>query len=220
MDYDYNGYGDGGYTEPAPAEPGPVAQETVPEPEPQEAPAEPKAQAKGKAKRRPRIPVDRILEARGLALDGRVVDALRPLAEGEDALTLLLLNGLAGGHAVSAQTVERVAGAARALDDERTRQVVAAASGRDDDVRLVEAVLDGRLSAPASLLTSLHDEPDGAARVKLAMKADARVLRDAVRAANLLGAPDLKASGNQMNVAVDLAYAASGVDVEPVRGLA
>ena len=56
--------------------------------------------------------------------------------------------------------------------------------------------------------------------MKLAMKADARVLRDAVRAANLLGAPDLKASGNQMNVAVDLAYAASGVDVEPVRGLA
>lgn len=236
MDYEnYGGYGDDGYNggyeaAPEPAAPREPDMNVAPEAEPTagvepDAPVEETTATETQAKqdgrkRRPRIPVDRILTARNLARDDRVAGVFDGLADGERELTLLLLNGLAGSHTLSRTIVEKVCDAAAALDDGRTRSVAAAIVGRDDDTRIVDAILDGRLSAPARLLVSLHDETDGRERMRLAMKADARVLRDAVHAANLLGAPDLKASGNQMNVGIDLAYAAGDVDVEPVRRLA
>lgn len=131
-----------------------------------------------------------------------------------------------------AWTVDRVRQAREALallDDERARNVVAAATDVDaDDVdRLALTVLKGSLAQPAGLLVAWHDESDAMRRaidVGRTLDKDAALVRRAARIMLALDptlAGSVKPTGSSpTDLQYALASAAPGLDVDAVRGLA
>ena len=130
-----------------------------------------------------------------------------------------------------AWTVDRVRQAREALaflDDERARDVVAAATDVDaDDVdRLALTVLKGSLAQPAGLLVAWHDESDAMRRaidVGRMLDKDAALVRRAARIMLALDptlAGSVKPTGSSpTDLQYALASAAPGLDVDAVRGL-
>ncbi|WP_144098965.1 hypothetical protein, partial [Bifidobacterium longum] len=130
-----------------------------------------------------------------------------------------------------AWTVDRVRQAREALaflDDERARDVVAAATDVDaDDVdRLALTVLKGSLAQPAGLLVAWHDESDAMRRaidVGRMLDKDAALVRSAAKIMLALDptlAGSVKPTGSSpTDLQYALASAAPGLDVDAVRGL-
>ncbi|KAA8828205.1 hypothetical protein [Bifidobacterium myosotis] len=129
----------------------------------------------------------------------------------------------------TADRVRKVREALAALDDERTRRVVAAIAGGDpDDVdRLALQVLKGSLAGPIGLLVAWHDEPDGMRRAIAIggdQERDAQAVRKAARVAVVIDPAlegTVKPTGSKpTELQYALATAAPDLDVDSVRGLA
>lgn len=242
--FDFNNNGDDSFgrdvpqaPEPeAPAEPD-VAAWGVSEPEPASGPevteppavpadgAEP-AEPDRPARRRPsgptRAAVEKVLQVRAALADDAFRSKLAELTGKSDdaALESALLNGLAGKSELTRAQVAKIDSAASRAERPEVARALDELCGSESPLARTLAVLSGRLSEPAALLVALHDAGDDRDRMRLAVAADAHVVRDAVRLANLVGGLSLKTVGKSFDVAVDLAFAVGALDVESVRGLA
>ena len=173
------------------------------------------------ARRRPsgptRAAVEKVLQVRAALADDTFRSKLAELTGKSDdaALESALLNGLSGKSELTRAQVARIDSAASRAE----RPALDELCGSESPLARTLAVLSGRLSEPAALLVALHDAQDDRDRMRLAVAADAHVVRDAVRLANLVGGLSLKTVGKSFDVAMDLAFAADTLDVESVRGL-
>ena len=209
----------------APVEPEPVSQEETAASAPAES-VKAKAKAKPKAKRhsKPSGPskagVEKVLQVHDALCDDAFRSRLSELSGKSDdaALAVVLLDGL-GVKGLTGPQVSDVLSAVGLADDESAGRVLDALAGSESRLARVQAVLSGRVSAPARLLVGLHDAADDLTRVKLVHAADEKTVRDAVRLANLIGGLDLKTAGNAFDVAANLAFAAGALDVDSVRRL-
>lgn len=238
--FDFNNNGDDGFgrdvpqaPEPeAPAEPDAAAwgvPEPAPDAEPEvvEPPAGPAdgAEPDRPVRRRPsgptRAAVEKVLQVRAALADDAFRSKLAELTGKSDdaALESALLNGLAGKSELTRAQVAKIDSAASRAERPEVARALDELCGSESPLARTLAVLSGRLSEPAALLVALHDAQDDRNRMRLAVAADAHVVRDAVRLANLVGELSLKTVGKSFDVAMDLAFAAGTLDVESVRGL-
>ncbi len=242
--FDFNNNGDDGFGRDVPQTPEPEAPAEpdaaawgVPEPAPDAEPevveppagpadgAEP-AEPDRPARRRPsgptRAAVEKVLQVRAALADDAFRSKLAELTGKSDdaALESALLNGLAGKSELTRAQVAKIDSAASRAERPEVARALDELCGSESPLARTLAVLSGRLSEPAALLVALHDAGDDRDRMRLAVAADAHVVRDAVRLANLVGGLSLKTVGKSFDVAVDLAFAVGALDVESVRGLA
>lgn len=184
-------------------------------------PAEPDRPARRRQSGPTRAAVEKVLQVRGALGDEAFRSKLEELTgkSGTAALESALLDGLAGKSELTRAQVARIDSAAERAERPETARALDELCGAGSPLARTLAVLSGRLSEPAALLVALHDASDDRGRMRLAVGADAHVVRDAVRLANLVGGLDLKTAGKSFDVAMDLAFAAGALDVEPVRGL-
>ena len=234
--FDFNNNGDDGFgrdvpqaPEPeAPAEPDAAAwgvPEPAPDAEPEvvEPPAGPAdgAEPDRPARRRPsgptRAAVEKVLQVRAALADDAFRSKLAELTGKSDDAALE--SALLKSELTRAQVAKIDSAASRAERPEVAR-ALDELCGSESPLARTLAVLSGRLSEPAALLVALHDAGDDRDRMRLAVAADAHVVRDAVRLANLVGGLSLKTVGKSFDVAVDLAFAVGALDVESIRGLA
>lgn len=177
------------------------------------------------ARRRPsgptRAAVEKVLQVRAALADDAFRSKLAELTGKSDdaALESALLNGLSGKSELTRAQVARIDSAASRVERPEVARALDELCGSESPLARTLAVLSGRLSEPAALLVALHDAQDDRDRMRLAVAADAHVVRDAVRLANLVGGLSLKTVGKSFDVAMDLAFAAGTLDVESVRGL-
>lgn len=242
--FDFNNNGDDGFgrdvpqaPEPAPAEPDAAAW-GVPEPTPEPAaepevaeppagpadvaePAEPDRPTRRRPSGPTRAAVEKVLQVRAALSDDAFRSKLAELTGKSDdaALESALLNGLSGKSELTRAQVARIDSAASRAERPEVARALDELCGSESPLARTLAVLSGRLSEPAALLVALHDAQDDRDRMRLAVAADAHVVRDAVRLANLVGGLSLKTVGKSFDVAMDLAFAAGTLDVESVRGL-
>lgn len=244
--FDFNNNNDGGAEpwrapEPATSEPAPAVPEpdvaawgTAPE-QPAAEPdsgasepagsttdaAEPDRPARKRQSGPTRAAVEKVLQVRDALADEAFRSKLEELTGKSEtaALESALLNGLAGKSELTRAQVARIDSAAERAGRPEAARALDELCGAGSPLARTLAVLSGRLSEPAALLVAMHDAPDDRGRMRLAVGADAHVVRDAVRLANLVGGLDLKTVGKSFDVAMDLAFAAGSLDVEPVRGL-
>lgn len=243
--FDFNNNGGDGFGRDVPQAPAPepetpaepdAAAWGVPEPAPDAEPevvepptgpadgAEPAAPDRP-ARRRPsgptRAAVEKVLQVRTALADDAFRSKLAKLTGKSDdaALESSLLNGLSGKSELTRAQVARIDSAASRAERPEVARALDELCGSESPLARTLAVLSGRLSEPAALLVALHDAQDDRDRMRLAVAADAHVVRDAVRLANLVGGLSLKTVGKSFDVAMDLAFAAGTLDVESVRGL-
>lgn len=177
------------------------------------------------ARRRPsgptRAAVEKVLQVRAALADDAFRSKLAELTGKSDdaALESALLNGLSGKSELTRAQVARIDSAASRAERPEVARALDELCGSESPLARTLAVLSGRLSEPAALLVALHDAQDDRDRMRLAVAADAHVVRDAVKLANLVGGLSLKTVGKSFDVAMDLAFAAGTLDVESVRGL-
>lgn len=222
-------------THPAPATETDLAPgESPSDPEPEtERDAGARAPRPGKTQKAPRMNerlADAILSTRRMLDDPTVHAAMVELTgRGSDeeltALMLRIRHGM-NGRPPERRQVRDLLHAADRLRDGRLRDVLARASGHDTDARLALTLLDGRVEG-ADLLVAAHDEPDPVTRVTMLLSAGMRNAQRLRAAARLLVALDPALServrpqgGSQMDLAGAIAQTVTGVDVDPVRGLA
>ena len=162
-----------------------------------------------------------LLQVRAALADDTFRSKLAELTGKSDdaALESALLNGLSGKSELTRAQVARIDSAASRAERPEVARALDELCGSESPLARTLAVLSGRLSEPAALLVALHDAQDDRNRMRLAVAADAHVVRDAVRLANLVGGLSLKTVGKSFDVAMDLAFAAGTLDVESVRGL-
>ena len=244
FDFGFNSSNDAdryGAPDPEPAAPEPDAaawgvpapEPAAPEPEPVEPASqpEPAAEPDGEEADRParrrqsgptRAAVEKVLQVRDALADDAFRSKLAELTGKSEAAALesALLNGLAGKSELTRAQVARIDSAAERAERPEVARALDSLCGSESPLARTLAVLSGRLSEPAALLVAMHDAPDDRGRMRLAVSADAHVVRDAVRLANLVGGLELKTAGKSFDVAMDLAFAAGALDVEAVRGLA
>lgn len=213
-----------------PAEPDATAW-SVPEPAPESMTLETDGEdAENKAPDRParrrpsgptRAAVEKVLQVRAALADDAFRSKLAELTGKSDdaALESALLNGLSGKSELTRAQVARIDSAASRAERPEVARALDELCGSESPLARTLAVLSGRLSEPAALLVALHDAQDDRDRMRLAVAADAHVVRDAVKLANLVGGLSLKTVGKSFDVAMDLAFAAGTLDVESVRGL-
>lgn len=241
--FDFNNNGGDGFGRDVPPVPEPEASAEpdaaawgVPEPAPDAEPevveppagpadgAEP-AEPDRPARRRPsgptRAAVEKVLQVRAALADDAFRSKLTELTGKSDdaALESALLNGLSGKSELTRAQVAKIDSAASRAERPEVARALDELCGSESPLARTLAVLSGRLSEPAALLVALHDAGDDRDRMRLAVAADAHVVRDAVKLANLVGGLSLKTVGKSFDVAVDLAFAAGTLDVESVRGL-
>lgn len=243
--FDFNNNGDDGFGRDVPQAPEPAPEEPdaaawgVPEPTPEPAaepevaeppagpadvaePAEPDRPTRRRPSGPTRAAVEKVLQVRAALSDDAFRSKLAELTGKSDdaALESALLNGLAGKSELTRAQVARIDSAASRAERPEVARALDELCGSESPLARTLAVLSGRLSEPAALLAALHDAGDDRERMRLAVAADAHVVRDAVRLANLVGGLSLKTVGKSFDVAMDLAFAAGALDVESVRGLA
>lgn len=238
--FDFNNNGDDGFGRDVPQAPAPEP-ETPAEPDaaawsgPEPAPEPVTLETDGEgaenkapdrpARRRPsgptRAAVEKVLWVRAALADDAFRSKLAELTGKSDdaALESALLNGLSGKSELTRAQVARIDSAASRAERPEVARALDELCDSESPLARTLAVLSGRLSEPAALLVALHDAQDDRDRMRLAVTADAHVVRDAVRLANLVGGLSLKTVGKSFDVAIDLAFAAGTLDVESVRGL-
>lgn len=184
-------------------------------------PAEPDRPARRRPSGPTRAAVEKVLQVRAALADDAFRSKLAELTGKSDdaALESALLNGLSGKSELTRAQVAKIDSAASRAERPEVARALDELCGSESPLARTLAVLSGRLSEPAALLVALHDAGDDRDRMRLAVAADAHVVRDAVKLANLVGGLSLKTVGKSFDVAVDLAFAAGALDVEPVRGL-
>lgn len=238
--FDFNNNGDDGFGRDVPQAPAPEPETpaepdatawSVPEPAPESMTLETDGEdAENKAPDRParrrpsgptRAAVEKVLQVRAALADDAFRSKLAELTGKSDdaALESALLNGLSGKSELTRAQVARIDSAASRAERPEVARALDELCGSESPLARTLAVLSGRLSEPAALLVALHDAQDDRDRMRLAVAADAHVVRDAVRLANLVGELSLKTVGKSFDVAMDLAFAAGTLDVESVRGL-
>ena len=238
--FDFNNNGDDGFGRDVPQAPAPEPETpaepdatawSVPEPAPESMTLETDGEdAENKAPDRParrrpsgptRAAVEKVLQVRAALADDAFRSKLAELTGKSDdaALESALLNGLSGKSELTRAQVARIDSAASRAERPEVARALDELCGSESPLARTLAVLSGRLSEPAALLVALHDARDDRDRMRLAVAADAHVVRDAVRLANLVGGLSLKTVGKSFDVAMDLAFAAGTLDVESVRGL-
>lgn len=238
--FDFNNNGDDGFGRDVPQAPAPEPETpaepdatawSVPEPAPESMTLETDGEdAENKAPDRParrrpsgptRAAVEKVLQVRAALADDAFRSKLAELTGKSDdaALESALLNGLSGKSELTRAQVARIDSAASRAERPEVARALDELCGSESPLARTLAVLSGRLSEPAALLVALHDAQDDRDRMRLAVAADAHVVRDAVRLANLVGGLSLKTVGKSFDVAMDLAFAAGTLDVESVRGL-
>ncbi|WP_270294917.1 hypothetical protein [Bifidobacterium adolescentis] len=238
--FDFNNNGDDSFGRDVPQAPAPEPETpaepdatawSVPEPAPESMTLETDGEdAENKAPDRParrrpsgptRAAVEKVLQVRAALADDAFRSKLAELTGKSDdaALESALLNGLSGKSELTRAQVARIDSAASRAERPEVARALDELCGSESPLARTLAVLSGRLSEPAALLVALHDAQDDRDRMRLAVAADAHVVRDAVRLANLVGGLSLKTVGKSFDVAMDLAFAAGTLDVESVRGL-
>lgn len=238
--FDFNNNGDDGFGRDVPQAPAPEPETpaepdatawSVPEPAPESMTLETDGEgAENKAPDRParrrpsgptRAAVEKVLQVRAALADDAFRSKLAELTGKSDdaALESALLNGLSGKSELTRAQVARIDSAASRAERPEVARALDELCGSESPLARTLAVLSGRLSEPAALLVALHDAQNDRDRMRLAVAADAHVVRDAVRLANLVGELSLKTVGKSFDVAMDLAFAAGTLDVESVRGL-
>lgn len=238
--FDFNNNGDDSFGRDVPQAPAPEPETpaepdatawSVPEPAPESMTLETDGEdAENKApdrpaRRRPSCPtraaVEKVLQVRAALADDAFRSKLAELTGKSDdaALESALLNGLSGKSELTRAQVARIDSAASRAERPEVARALDELCGSESPLARTLAVLSGRLSEPAALLVALHDAQDDRDRMRLAVAADAHVVRDAVKLANLVGGLSLKTVGKSFDVAMDLAFAAGTLDVESVRGL-
>ena len=238
--FDFNNNGDDGFGRDVPQAPAPEPETpaepdatawSVPEPAPESMTLETDGEdAENKAPDRParrrpsgptRAAVEKVLQVRAALADDTFRSKLAELTGKSDdaALESALLNGLSGKSELTRAQVARIDSAASRAERPEVARALDELCGSESPLARTLAVLSGRLSEPAALLVALHDAQNDRDRMRLAVAADAHVVRDAVRLANLVGELSLKTVGKSFDVAMDLAFAAGTLDVESVRGL-
>lgn len=238
--FDFNNNGDDGFGRDVPQAPAPEPETpaepdatawSVPEPAPESMTLETDGEdAENKAPDRParrrpsgptRAAVEKVLQVRAALADDAFRSKLAELTGKSDdaALESALLNGLSGKSELTRAQVARIDSAASRAERPEVARALDELCGSESPLARTLAVLSGRLSEPAALLVALHDAQNDRDRMRLAVAADAHVVRDAVRLANLVGGLSLKTVGKSFDVAMDLAFAAGTLDVESVRGL-
>lgn len=238
--FDFNNNGDDSFGRDVPQAPAPEPETpaepdatawSVPEPAPESMTLETDGEdAENKAPDRParrrpsgptRAAVEKVLQVRAALADDTFRSKLAELTGKSDdaALESALLNGLSGKSELTRAQVARIDSAASRAERPEVARALDELCGSESPLARTLAVLSGRLSEPAALLVALHDAQDDRDRMRLAVAADAHVVRDAVRLANLVGGLSLKTVGKSFDVAMDLAFAAGTLDVESVRGL-
>lgn len=238
--FDFNNNGDDSFGRDVPQAPAPEPETpaepdatawSVPEPAPESMTLETDGEdAENKAPDRParrrpsgptRAAVEKVLQVRAALADDAFRSKLAELTGKSDdaALESALLNGLSGKSELTRAQVARIDSAASRAERPEVARALDELCGSESPLARTLAVLSGRLSEPAALLVALHDAQNDRDRMRLAVAADAHVVRDAVRLANLVGELSLKTVGKSFDVAMDLAFAAGTLDVESVRGL-
>lgn len=238
--FDFNNNGDDSFGRDVPQAPAPEPETpaepdatawSVPEPAPESMTLETDGEdAENKAPDRParrrpsgptRAAVEKVLQVRAALADDAFRSKLAELTGKSDdaALESALLNGLSGKSELTRAQVARIDSAASRAERPEVARALNELCGSESPLARTLAVLSGRLSEPAALLVALHDAQDDRDRMRLAVAADAHVVRDAVKLANLVGGLSLKTVGKSFDVAMDLAFAAGTLDVESVRGL-
>lgn len=238
--FDFNNNGDDSFGRDVPQAPAPEPETpaepdatawSVPEPAPESMTLETDGEdAENKAPDRParrrpsgptRAAVEKVLQVRAALADDTFRSKLAELTGKSDdaALESALLNGLSGKSELTRAQVVRIDSAASRAERPEVARALDELCGSESPLARTLAVLSGRLSEPAALLVALHDAQDDRDRMRLAVAADAHVVRDAVKLANLVGGLSLKTVGKSFDVAMDLAFAAGTLDVESVRGL-
>lgn len=238
--FDFNNNGDDSFGRDVPQAPAPEPETpaepdatawSVPEPAPESMTLETDGEdAENKAPDRParrrpsgptRAAVEKVLQVRAALADDAFRSKLAELTGKSDdaALESALLNGLSGKSELTRAQVARIDSAASRAERPEVARALEELCGSESPLARTLAVLSGRLSEPAALLVALHDAQDDRDRMRLAVAADAHVVRDAVKLANLVGGLSLKTVGKSFDVAMDLAFAAGTLDVESVRGL-
>lgn len=238
--FDFNNNGDDSFGRDVPQAPAPEPETpaepdatawSVPEPAPESMTLETDGEdAENKAPDRParrrpsgptRAAVEKVLQVRAALADDAFRSKLAELTGKSDdaALESALLNGLSGKSELTRAQVAKIDSAASRAERPEVARALDELCGSESPLARTLAVLSGRLSEPAALLVALHDAQDDRDRMRLAVAADAHVVRDAVRLANLVGGLSLKTVGKSFDVAMDLAFAAGTLDVESVRGL-
>jgi len=238
--FDFNNNGDDSFGRDVPQAPAPEPETpaepdatawSVPEPAPESMTLETDGEdAENKAPDRParrrpsgptRAAVEKVLQVRAALADDAFRSKLAELTGKSDdaALESALLNGLSGKSELTRAQVARIDSAASRAERPEVARALDELCGSESPLARTLAVLSGRLSEPAALLVALHDAQDDRDRMRLAVAADAHVVRDAVKLANLVGGLSLKTVGKSFDVAMDLAFAAGTLDVESVRGL-
>lgn len=238
--FDFNNNGDDSFGRDVPQAPAPEPETpaepdttawSVPEPAPESMTLETDGEgAENKASDRParrrpsgptRAAVEKVLQVRAALADDAFRSKLAELTGKSDdaALESALLNGLSGKSELTRAQVAKIDSAASRAERPEVARALDELCGSESPLARTLAVLSGRLSEPAALLVALHDAQDDRDRMRLAVAADAHVVRDAVRLANLVGGLSLKTVGKSFDVAMDLAFAAGTLDVESVRGL-
>lgn len=238
--FDFNNNGDDSFGRDVPQAPAPEPETpaepdatawSVPEPAPESMTLETDGEdAENKAPDRParrrpsgptRAAVEKVLQVRAALADDAFRSKLAELTGKSNDATLesALLNGLSGKSELTRAQVARIDSAASRAERPEVARALDELCGSESPLARTLAVLSGRLSEPAALLVALHDAQDDRDRMRLAVAADAHVVRDAVKLANLVGGLSLKTVGKSFDVAMDLAFAAGTLDVESVRGL-
>lgn len=238
--FDFNNNGDDSFGRDVPQAPAPEPETpaepdatawSVPEPAPEPVTLETDGEgAENKAPDRParrrpsgptRAAVEKVLQVRAALADDAFRSKLAELTGKSDdaALESALLNGLSGKSELTRAQVVRIDSAASRAERPEVARALDELCGSESPLARTLAVLSGRLSEPAALLVALHDAQDDRDRMRLAVAADAHVVRDAVKLANLVGGLSLKTVGKSFDVAMNLAFAAGTLDVESVRGL-
>lgn len=219
------------------ASPEPIGEheaDAVPESEPAADAGKPasagRASVRGKTVRMNERLADMILSTRRMLDDPTVRAAMCELTgkDSDEELTAMMLRIRHGvnGRMPERRQVRDLLEAVERLRDERLRDVLVRASGRDGEARLALMLMDGHVDG-AQLLVAAHDEQNPVARVTMLLS---QGMRDAQRlraAARLLVALDPALAervrpqgGSQMDLAAAIADTIGGVDVDPVRGLA